>query len=389
MVIAVALLTALPAMAQQSRIFREGRSWVEETSGTISPAPRQLRVSAELGNVKVQGGSQGVVWTIRKRSYAETEQEARKQFERLRITARKMSDQAIIESNWVGGRVNRFGGEITVQIPRDMELVHLDTRGGNLVVNGTTARLDLVTQGGNINADDIGGSVKAATAGGNITFGSINDNLMVKSGGGNIVIRNVKGRVDVNTAGGNISIGNAEAVAVETMGGSVDVDHSTSDVMIKTAGGSVSLGDIGGKSFVQTGGGNIRVGSAKGKVSAVTAGGNIELFKLSQGALAQSGAGCIRAEFLGAKGNFSESSLRTAAGDVVVYLGGGLPVTVHAASEMTSGRGVRTDFPELKVTTEGGEFGPKSMFIDGTLNGGGPVLKVRTTIGQIEIRKSK
>lgn len=388
-VIVIALLTALPAAAQQSRIYREGRSWVEETTGTLQPAPRQLRVTAQVGNIRVQGGSPGLTWTVKKRSYASTEQEARKQFERLRVATRRVNDQAFIETSWLGGRVNRFGGEITVQVPREMELIHLHTNGGNLNVVGSSARVELGTQGGNITLEDIGGAVKATTAGGNITMGAIHNSVMVKSGGGNIIINNAKGRVDVNTGGGDISIGSAEGVAVETMGGSVDVRRSATDVVVKTLGGSISLGDIAGKAVVQTAGGNIRVGSAKGKVSAVTAGGNIELFKLAQGATAQSGAGCIRAEFVGGRGNFSDSSLRTAAGDVVVYLGGGLPVTVHAASEMTSGRGVRSDFPELKVTTEGGEFGPKSMYLDGTLNGGGPVLKVRTTIGQIEIRKAK
>jgi hypothetical protein len=389
MMILMALLAAAPVMAQQPRVYREGRSWVEESTGNIQPVPRQVRVVAGIGNIKVQGGSQNFTWTVKKRTYASTEQEARRQFERLRISAKKINDQGIIETSWTGGRSSRFSTEITVLVPREMELVHLDTNGGNLAVTGTTAKIDVETQGGNIALDDIGGAVRAQTAGGNVVIGSIDSDLLLKSGGGNISIKRAGGRVQLNTAGGNVVIGSADAVSVETMGGSVEVGKSNNDVTVKTAGGSVVLGEIGGKATVQTGGGNIRVGTAKGRVSAITTGGNIELFRLWQGALAQSGAGCIRAEFLGGRGGFTDSSLRTAAGDVTVYLNTSAPVTVHAASEMTSGMGVRTDFPELKVTTEGGEYGPKSMFVDGTLNGGGPLLKVRTTIGQIEIRKGK
>ena len=39
--------------------------------------------------------------------------------------------------------------------------------------------------------------------------------------------------------------------------------------------------------------------------------------------------------------------------------------------------------------TEGSEYGPKEWYAQGALNGGGPVLKLRTSIGDIEIRKAK
>ena len=54
---------------------------------------------------------------------------------------------------------------------------------------------------------------------------------------------------------------------------------------------------------------------------------------------------------------------------------------------MYTGAGIRTDFPGLGMSSEGGQWGPKSMFAEGALNGGGPVLRVRTTIGQIEIKR--
>ena len=369
--------------------MREGRAWIEETSGNMTPA-RQLRVSTDNGNIKVQGGnSQQITWVVRKRSYAATEQEAKKQFDRFRVNSGRKAEQAFIEASWSGGAPHRFGSDITIQVPRDMDAIHLDTNGGNLTVTGTNARVDVGTRGGNIALDDISGAIRAQTAGGNVTIGNVNSEVVLKSGGGNIKIANSKGRVDVNTGGGDITVGSANAVTVQTMGGSVSVERSGGDVQVTTAGGSVDLGDVLGKALVQTGGGNIRVGGAKGPVIANTGGGNVELFKLLQGAQVQSGAGCIRAEFIGGRGSFTTSSLRTAAGDVTVYLVGALPVTIHGASEMTTGRGVWSDFPELKVTTEGGEYGPKSMYVDGTLNGGGPVLKVRTTIGQIQIRKSK
>jgi DUF4097 and DUF4098 domain-containing protein YvlB len=128
---------------------------------------------------------------------------------------------------------------------------------------------------------------------------------------------------------------------------------------------------------------------ARGPVTATTANGNIELWKLYKSARAQSNAGAITVEFLGGRGAFNDSYLRTTTGDVLVYLNDGLPADVHASSELTSGKGIRSDFKELHIMSEGGSFGPKSMFAEGSLNGGGPQLKVLTTVGQIEFRRAK
>ena len=101
----------------------------------------------------------------------------------------------------------------------------------------------------------------------------------------------------------------------------------------------------------------------------------------------ETGAGPITVEFLGTHGVTTDSSLHTAAGDVSVCLPGDMPVTVHAASDMTNGKGILSDFPALRINTIGGTYGPKAMSAEGALNGGGPMLRVRTTIGQISFRR--
>ena len=50
------MAAAIPVWAQQSRIYRDGTSWVEEISGTL-PATRQVRIITDLGSVQVQGNS--------------------------------------------------------------------------------------------------------------------------------------------------------------------------------------------------------------------------------------------------------------------------------------------------------------------------------------------
>ncbi len=388
LVVLLGLLSTLPLMAQEARIYRDGRSWVEESNGSL-PASRMLRVVADVGTVKVQGGAPALKWVVKKRSWAGSQADAKDEFERYRLRAGKAGETATIELRRSGGGSRRFGVEMYIEIPRDMESIRVDTMAGNVSVNGTTAKLDLNTQGGNINADDIGGAVRANTLGGNITLGTIRGDVAVRSGGGSVTLGNIQGHADISTMGGNISVAAMSGGTVQTGGGCIDVRQSRGDLNASSAGGTLEIGDVVGKAMLQTGGGNIKLGSAKGPVIANTAGGNVELWKLFQGAQVQTGAGAVTVEFVGGHNAFTNSMVRTSAGDVVVYLPGGLPVTVHAASELASGRGVSSDFPELKITSEGGKYGPRTVYADGTLNGGGQILKVRTTIGQIEIRKAK
>jgi hypothetical protein len=101
----------------------------------------------------------------------------------------------------------------------------------------------------------------------------------------------------------------------------------------------------------------------------------------------ETGGGPITVQFVAGRGQFRDSSLHTAMGNVVVYLPRDLGVNIHASTELANGAGIRSDFSGLGITSEGGQYGPKSMFGEGSLNGGGPVLRLRTTIGQIEIRR--
>ena len=94
----------------------------------------------------------------------------------------------------------------------------------------------------------------------------------------------------------------------------------------------------------------------------------------------------VTVEFLGNHG-FTDSYLHTASGDVTVCFANSMPVTVHANSDMASGHGIITDFPSLNISQQGGVFSPRSMSAEGAINGGGPALRIRTTIGQIAFHR--
>ncbi|HEX8801361.1 MAG TPA: hypothetical protein VF772_22245, partial [Terriglobales bacterium] len=148
------------------------------------------------------------------------------------------------------------------------------------------------------------------------------------------------------------------------------------------------LGDVYGAVTADTGGGTVKLASAKGDVRVVTGGGAVELMKLGESAHVETGGGSITAQFVAGRSQFKDSSLRTAVGNIMVYLPRDLGVSVHASTEMANGTGITSTFSGLTISSEGGKYGPKSMSAEGSLNGGGPILRVRTTIGQIDIRQS-
>ena len=130
------------------------------------------------------------------------------------------------------------------------------------------------------------------------------------------------------------------------------------------------------------------MGWAKGVVRAQTGAGRIELNGVSS-ARAETGAGGILAKFISSSGERSDSLLETSAGDIVVYIAPDVAITVRASIDLANGHKILSDFTDIRVTSEGGEWpGPKSFTAEGKLNGGGPTLKVRTTTGDIRFLRA-
>ena len=107
---------------------------------------------------------------------------------------------------------------------------------------------------------------------------------------------------------------------------------------------------------------------------------------LSRGVNASSGAGSITAEFVGKAGSMTESRIETSVGNIRVLIPSGLAMTVQALVDSGQERSIQTDFPELKIKSEG-DFGPRETYANGAINGGGPVLKLNTSTGNIQIVK--
>jgi len=383
-----ALVMVIPLYAQNARVFREGNSWVEESTGSL-PAGREFRAFTDLGSVQVQGNAAQVSYVVRKRSFAGSEVLARKQFAQWRVSANRAGDAVVLESRLSGGNLNRLTADIAVQIPRQTQVVKVETRGGSLSFNAIAGSVIGVTGGGNVKVDDVSGTVKITSGGGIIEAGSVGSDLYLQNGGGNVSVERVNGQVTVKTGGGRVRIGTSGGTSVETGAGNIEVSKCNGDLHANSGGGNLSLGDVTGSVLAETNAGSVRLASAQGKVRVITGGGMVELLKVGQSAQVETGSGAITVQFVPGHNHFQDSFLHTAVGDVVVYLPANLGVNVRASTELANGKGIISAFPGLNITTEGGNYGPKSMYAEGLLNGGGPVLRLRTTIGQIDIRRSQ
>ncbi len=386
--VAVLLLLLPLAMAQQTRVYGDGGNWTQEITGSLA-AVKNLRVKVDVGSVRVNGGGpQGINYEVRNHSYSSSENKARRDFDNYKISAYVRGDTAWIVGDWQGGKPHRFSGEFNISVPREMEEVKVETDGGSVSTMGVTGRVGAESGGGNIRLDDIGGPANAETGGGSIDVGTVASDVSLHTGGGSIKINSAKGKIVAESGGGSVMVvSGGQDAELETGGGSIQVERCSGRVKASTGGGSIDLGDVGGPAEISTGGGSIRLNSAKGPVRAETGGGSIELMGVPS-ARAETGAGGIEAKFISANGERNDSVLETSAGDITVYLASNVSLSVRASIEVANGHNIRTDFPEIKVTTEGGDYGPKTVTAEGSVNGGGPVLKIRTTTGDITIRRA-
>jgi hypothetical protein len=384
------LVFSQKALAQEMHMSREGGgSWGEVVTGSLSPV-RNLRVKLDMGSVVVRGGhQQGINYSAHTRSYTSSEQEARRQFENYKITAYVKGDTAWIVGDWQGGRPRRFSGEFTIEVPREMGWVKVETDGGSVDASGVAGRVEAESGGGSIRVDDIGGGVNAETGGGSIDVGTTSGDLGLHTGGGSIVVHHSNGKIFAETGGGSIEIlAGAQGAVIETGGGGINVRQCNGRVKASTGGGNIDLGDIGGPAEINTGGGSIRLNSAKGPVRAETGGGGIELYGVPS-ARAETGAGGITVKLVNAGGDRTDSILETSAGDITVYLAADVAVNVRANVDLGNGHHITSDFPDIHIRSEGDQWGPKTLSAEGKLNGGGPLLKVRTTTGDISFRRAK
>ncbi len=163
---------------------------------------------------------------------------------------------------------------------------------------------------------------------------------------------------------------------IEASTGSGDIETQDVGAGLKadSGSGSVRARQVHGPAFLQTGSGDIELEqNAQGEVRAQTGSGSIRIRDMNGALRAQTGSGDIEAS-----GKITaDSKLETGSGSVRLSLGNSAGYTLDA----TTGSG--TIHTQAPIQMSGALNG---HHVNGTVNGGGPTLRIVTGSGDVEIR---
>lgn len=187
-----------------------------------------------------------------------------------------------------------------------------------------------------------------------------NFNLDLNTSGGDIAVASLKGNVRARTSGGGLKFDRIDGdLDGHTSGGDIVLTEGTARAKLGTSGGDIEIDRAGGPTEVSTSGGDITIHSVAQLISATTSGGNIKA-TLTE---------AIKQDML----------LSTSGGDVRIRVVKGAGFQLDAG---TSGGDVNAE--GLTLTIDKGGVG-KSRLV-GSVNGGGPRLKLRSSGGDITIK---
>jgi hypothetical protein len=181
-------------------------------------------------------------------------------------------------------------------------------------------------------------------------------NLDVSTSGGDVGVNQVSGKIQAETSGGDVVLQRLSGdMLVETSGGDIHATDMEGNFKGTTSGGDIVVNKVSGNIGVETSGGDIRISGVGGMVHAETSGGDIHI------ALAGDNKGVVA---------------ETSGGDIDVMTASTIQANLDAS---TSGGSVVCSLP----ITLAGEI--DESHVKGTLNGGGELIRVRTSGGDIRI----
>lgn len=410
MIIMMALLLMGAALSPGQELRREGKYYVAEITRNFTVQPGGLlRITRIRGDVDVQAWAKKQVFirqTLRFDVY--TEGEAKRALDEMQSAFTQVGD--IIEVTGESGR-EWIQSHFYVNAPGDFRL-EVSTSGGDVSVREMKSEITLHTAGGDIDLTAVGGPVRAITSGGDITLRTSSGDVDLKTAGGDVTLENILGTLRASTSGGDITLVGAKKDAeVSTSGGDIDireisgrldartsggdiiVEQCSGEVTVRTSGGDITVRDTGSNTRASTSGGDIEVYNINGAIVAKTSGGDLELREV-RGAIdgATSGGDITATVTLTDFSKPHPITLRSSGGSIELSIPEKMPATVRAEITMEH-RGwgaferyeILSDFP--LTMSKDKVAGREIIRAEGNLNGGGDVIDLRTSSGNIEIRK--
>jgi DUF4097 and DUF4098 domain-containing protein YvlB len=373
---ALAVLALIPAGLCAQTLTREGGRWVETITGT-APAASRLRVNAQ-GPVHLEGGGSGEIsFTAKLSVQVRREEDARRILSRYAMRIASAGDVVVLTAP--GDPVTT---SLTIKAPR-LSAVNVNTPDGPVEVNGVDGNLEVSSEAGEVKCDRIAGTAHLVTGGGQILVGGVQGGLHASTAGGRVYVKTVRGDAILETAGGDIDVTEAGAtVRADTAGGSVRVASAGGAVTATTGGGSITVGRSGGIVIARNMAGPVQVGAATG-VRCESGTGGIRVSNISGPMRVSTTMGSIFATLLA--GPVADSFLATGNGDITVMIPSNVGVTIRAESDLADTmRRIVSDFPGVAVHMQGTQ-----LVAEGQVNGGGPLLRISGTGGNIFIKRQQ
>lgn len=347
----------------------------------------RLHVSCDFGNILIHAtDSSGVEYRV----YLEAGGSGAKVKARLlkgyRLLARSTPDGIHIKSETPSEVSERLWVRLDVSLPKNYS-VDAVTGGGNIEMGDLDGNATLSTAGGNITAGDIQGAAHLETNGGHITVKDVSGDLIAKTGGGHITAGTIVGDATIRTNGGHIHVFSVGGIGdMVTRGGNITVEHSGGQLLAQTSGGRIEVGEAAGLVHAKTDGGGIHIVRVSGPSDLHTGGGNIYLTQVDSAVKASTMSGGITAWFVGPLNRPGGCELRSSDGDIVVYLPRRLPMTIDAQIQMADDHHLIVDpaFP-LRLISDNSSSGLRTIRAEGSLNGGGEILRLRAVDGNIRL----
>jgi DUF4097 and DUF4098 domain-containing protein YvlB len=201
-----------------------------------------------------------------------------------------------------------------------------------------------------------GTRVKAASGSGDLTIGDVAGPVHASTGSGSIRVGRVAEEVETRTGSGDIEVNGSKSLNAETGSGSIRANAVRGSVAVRSGSGDISVAqEAAGNASLGTGSGSITLTGARGSVRVGTGSGDV----------------IVEGTTIG------EWDVSASSGSVRLRL------PARAAFDLEAHTGSGSIDTSLPVSMAGRQ---SKRELRGTVGGGGPLVRVSTSSGDIEIR---
>jgi len=353
------------------RFFYRADTHVEETvqETFVVDGPAFLDLEAVSGNVTVTGSAGDEVEVIARLSlWGADEEDARRQVdvqmdqEGNRITVR------VVRPEWayVGFAFTKSSQvDFEIRVPSETSL-QLASSSGDLAVSDVIGPVELRTVSGNIRVENVDGAMSVRSSSGDVT-------LVGLSNAGDVEVRTVSGNIKLRDVAGH-------SLTAHTSSGKIQIEEGTlsSTLALETTSGNVTAVGIRATSYrLHSSSGDLTLDGCSGSLDLRTVSGRIEVENGTEAELAiETSSGKIH--FSGSLYNLGEHRVKSVSGGISLVLPADAAFDLNI--ETVSGS-IQTEFPVTMTQFD-------KRHVAGEVNGGGPLLRVNTSSGDITLESA-